>query len=398
MKRKRILFCETNVDGTIGGSYFSLLYLVEGLDKDRYEPLVVFYRENAMIPKFRETGAEIRVLSPPTPILLSRREGSHLNLPLRLVQKALNLVRFFLGRGVRLAVYLRQNRIDLVHLNNSVTRNHDWMLGTTLARVNCITHERGINDEYSELTRLFSRRLAVIICISNAVRERLEEQTVGRGNLVVIYNGVDPSKVSVKQAPSEIRRLYKIEADAPIVGIVGNIREWKGQHVVVSAIHALKGRYPRIRCLIVGDTARSDERYRDKLERLISEWDLSENVIFTEYQQDVPDYMNAMDVVIHASVRPEPFGRVLLEAMALAKPLIGSRSGAVPEIIEENNTGLMFEPGNADDLAQRIEVLLSDPEGARRMGKAGRRRLEEHFDIRRNVASTEALYERLLTN
>jgi glycosyltransferase involved in cell wall biosynthesis len=349
-----------------------------------------------MIRRFREIGVQTWILSPPMPLSLSRREGRYLNLPLRLVQKVLNLIKLFFARGISLAIYLRQNRIDCIHLNNSVTRNHDWMLGSMLASVKCITHERGINARYSHVTRFFARRVAAIICISNAVRERLEAKHVGGRNLFVVYNGLDPDRVVVTQRALHVRRLYQVEADAPIVGIVGNIREWKGQHVVAAAVHTLKKRHPRIRCLMVGDTSVHDQPYRERLEAQICQLGLEENIIFTGYQQNVADYMNAMDVVIHASVEPEPFGRVLLEAMALSKPLVGSRSGAVPEIIEDGKTGLTFKVGDPEELADCIHKLLSDRTAAARMGQAGRARLEREFHIRRNVESTEALYKDLL--
>ena len=106
--------------------------------------------------------------------------------------------------------------------------------------------------------------------------------------------------------------------------------------------------------------------------------------------------MNLMDVVIHASVLPEPFGRVLIEAMALKKPLIGARAGAVPEIIINNKTGLTFQPDNASNLASCIISLLKDPDLARNMGAEGYTRLIETFSIQSNVQKTTAIYDSIL--
>ena len=107
--------------------------------------------------------------------------------------------------------------------------------------------------------------------------------------------------------------------------------------------------------------------------------------------------MSALDVVLHTSIDPEPFGRVLIEAMALEKPLIGARAGAVPEIVEEGVTGLLFTPGDQNDLTDKVLTMLRGPTFARAMGQRGRERLEERFHINSNVRSTERLYDSILS-
>ena len=100
-----------------------------------------------------------------------------------------------------------------------------------------------------------------------------------------------------------------------------------------------------------------------------------------------------MDVAVHTSITPEPFGRVLLEAMAMHKPVVGSRDGAVPEIVVDGETGYTFEPGNPEPLAARILDLLEHPDRARAFGEAGYRRLVDEFHVDRNVERTMAVYQ-----
>src|SRR5262245_48901665 len=116
---QRILYVEGNVDGTIGGSYYSLLFLVAGLDRARYEPVVVFARDNGLVPRFRAAGAKLIVREPMPPLVLP---GA-----LRLAAKAVNLWRGMIAEPRRIAKLLRDERIALVHLNNSIIRNHTWM-------------------------------------------------------------------------------------------------------------------------------------------------------------------------------------------------------------------------------------------------------------------------------
>jgi glycosyltransferase involved in cell wall biosynthesis len=129
---------------------------------------------------------------------------------------------------------------------------------------------------------------------------------------------------------------------------------------------------------------------------LVSSLGLQNHVIFAGYHRNVPDILMMADVVVHASTRPEPFGRVILEAMACRKPVIGSRAGGVPEIIEDGCTGLMFPPGDHEALSAAILHLLTDRERAARMGEAGYRRLIDRFHVTRNVAATEQVYDRIL--
>jgi glycosyltransferase involved in cell wall biosynthesis len=103
-------------------------------------------------------------------------------------------------------------------------------------------------------------------------------------------------------------------------------------------------------------------------------------------------------VQVHASIAPEPFGRVLLEAMALEKPVVASGDGAVPEILVDGQTGYLFPPNDSDALAGKLSTLLGDPAMVESMGRAGRARLEAEFSITRNVAETQKLYDRLLAS
>lgn len=399
MLRKRILYCEGNTDSSVGGSHFSLFYLVEALDKSRYDPVVVFHRENRLIPMYREAGLDTRVFTIRQPF---RFPAKALNIPvlkglLRLLQAMANLWRMVLIPAIRCALYLRANRIDLVHLNNTIIRNHHWMLGATLAGAKCISHERGINERISRFSHLMTKRLAGIICISRAVRDNLVREGIDEDKLVVVHNALEVSRVLIKVDPLEIRRRHRIDPTSLVIGMVGNIKEWKGQDVVIRATARLRERWPGLRCLLVGDTALEDKYFEDRIRILVNELGVDANIIFTGYQASVADYMNAMDVVIHASITPEPFGRVLLEAMALKKPLIGANAGAVPEIIQHGETGMLSSPGDDQMLARYIEELLQNPSHARAMGEKGYQRLVQEFGIKSNVLGTQALYERIFS-
>lgn len=399
-RRINILYCEGNTDGTVGGSYFSLLYLVSGLDRRRYNPIVVFHNEHAILPRYHDAGITTLIVPAYRPITLASQPPaairSMVSPALKVAQKALNFANGFIGRGFRYARLLREHDIDVLHLNNSVIRNNDWMLGALLARIPCVTHERGINDHYPRLSRMFGRQLKAIICISGAVRDNLLKHAVGNDNLVTIYNGIDPATVSVDADRQTIFAEYDIAPDARVIGVVGNIKTWKGQETLIRALPAVLQDVPELVCLLVGATAESDRPYRDHLVGLARELGVERHLRFTGYQTNVANFMNAMEVVVHTSIEPEPFGRVLIEAMAMGKPVVGTRAGAVTEIVDEGKTGLTFPPGDAESLSGALRRLLMSREEADAMGRNGRARLEANFDIRANIRKTEALYESLL--
>lgn len=395
----RVVYCEGNIDGTIGGSYYSLLYLVKGLDRRRYEPLVVFHAENGLLSRFHEAGIETVVWPRVVPVTFAARLSPAWRLirgPLLIVQKAVNVLRGFVWQAVAEAIFLRRKGARMVHLNNSVLHNHDWMLAARLAGLPCVSHERGINDAYTSTARFWAKRLEAVVCISDAVRRQLEVHGLAHGNIVTIHNAFDPAEAKFQQSPSELRAAHAIPSDAPVLVMTGNLKAWKGQETVIRAMAQVRRAHPKVRCLLVGATSRLDQSFERAMRALVSEFGLDEHVLFVGFRENVADYMRMADVVIHASILPEPFGRVALEAMACRKPVIGSDAGGIPEIVENGATGYTFPPGDANRLAEAVNWMLDHPEEAALMGERGYIRLVEHFPISANVRATEHVYERLL--
>lgn len=389
----KVLYCETNVDGTVGGSYFSLLYLVKGLDRRRYEPLVLFYTEHRLLSAFHDAGIETMIWPKPPVLRLGAGPRTLLTPLTGLVRKAGNVVGGFLRPALARARFIRQRGIGIVHLNNSILYNHDWMLASRLAGSHCVSHERGINDVYPWMARVFGRRLDAVICISEAVRQNMIARGAGFSNLVTIHNGLNPSDMKRRTPPADLRLALGVPASAPVIVMVGNIKSWKGQETVVRAVARIRERMPQLRCVFVGDTAPGDAEYAKTLQALVTSLSLERNVIFAGVTPHVADYLDMSDLVVHASVLPEPFGRVVLEAMACRRPVVGSRGGAITEIVVDGETGLTFAPGDDGALADALGSLLNHPDRARACGERGYQRLLSEFHIDRNVEATQRLYD-----
>jgi glycosyltransferase involved in cell wall biosynthesis len=311
------------------------------------------------------------------------------------LQKSVNFVWFFLRPSVRYARFLKSKSIDIVHLNNSINTNHDWMLAARMARVRLVSHERGISENLSRSSRLLGGSADALVCISSKIRETLLRHGLSAEKAVVVHNGIDTQRVRPAQEPERLKSLLGIGTGDPVIGVVGNIKQWKGQETAVRATAILKRTWPGIRLLLVGG-ASEDDPYLAHLNKIIRELSVERNVIFTGFQENPADYINAMDVVVHASIEPEPFGRVNIEAMFLNKPVVSTNIGGPTEIFEDDRNGFLIDPGRPDLLAEKLSLLLSDPELRRRIGMRAHETVMERFTITRTVREIEGIYARLV--
>ena len=383
-KKIRIAYLEGNTDGTIGGSYYSMLYLVGSLDRSRIEPLVIFRNRNVLWSRFDQV-AEVRVVPERTPVS---------GMP-TVLRRGFNLAGFLL-MGIEQAMFLRRNRIQLLHLNNSVTKNHDWMLAALIAGIPCITHERGINTQVSRITKTLGSRLRAVLCISTAVRDAVMQSGISGIPLYVIHNGLDPSRIKPDCSAEQFRSIHRISSSRRVIGMIGNVKEWKGQEVVIRALPEIVSRYPDLLCLFVGSIAQADAQYERRLQQIIDDLGMREHVLFAGYCPNVANALNVMKIAIHASIAPEPFGRVLLEAMAMKKPVVASRDGAIPEIVAEGVTGFTFSPGNSVELVKRVLCLLEKESMIESFGEAGYHHLISNFSVMRNAERTVSIYESIM--
>lgn len=389
---KKILFIESNRDGTIGGSYYSLLYLVQGLDKNRYEPHVLFCQYNVLISEFRKVTPYVYIDNfGPSCSDPASSVSDYLKWPYRIIKQVI-------FKQIKLKKIIKKIKPDLVHLNNGYSGMHEWMLACYLNDIKVIAHDRGTRSPCSLRTRFFIRFLDAIISVSDSYKNNVLRQALKVKRLIRIYNGLDIEQVigKISQAGIDtIKDEFNLNNSSAVVGIIGNIDRWKGQLVVLKAIKEIKLRYPDIKCLFVGKVVMRAEQYKEELDRYIVDNDLDNNIIFTGPRDDVPNILSVLDVVIHGSIEPEPFGRVLLEGMAAGKPIVASNAGGPIEIIVDGETGLLVPMNDPQRMAEAITELLSDRKRALEMGRKGRQRLIEMFSIKDMIENIERTYDDL---
>ncbi len=246
------------------------------------------------------------------------------------------------------------------------------------------------------LLKQFSDR---IIVTSEAVAEMFGKD---RNTLPLrkIPNGVDLERYHPDNDGQYILEPLEISSTAPIVGIVARLDRWKGVDIFLRAISICKAKCPEAQYVIFGGEIEGSTEYAKKLYKLAADLHLNEIVHFAGWRygpEDMPKVYAALDIVILASTSPEPFGLVILEAMATAKPVIATNHGGPKEICIDQETALLIPPGDPEKLAEAILNLIQNPQNARRMGKAGRKRVETHYDHKLCVRSIESLYKELLS-
>jgi glycosyltransferase involved in cell wall biosynthesis len=231
-----------------------------------------------------------------------------------------------------------------------------------------------------------------LVVVSKAVEKRFNWLlSKNPEKVTVIHNGADIREFCPIISGDDVRSEFNLKHNVPVAGIVGNLLVWKGQEYFIRAASEVRKVIPSAMFLIVGDG-----ECRHDLERSSEKLGIRDKVIFTGRRIDIPTLMAAMNVIVHSSITPEPFARVILEAMAMGKPVIAMNEGGVPEVIEDGVNGISIPPKNASLMARKIIGLLSDRDKAKKMGQAARKRIEEHFSIEANVKKIQKEYLQIL--
>jgi glycosyltransferase involved in cell wall biosynthesis len=226
---------------------------------------------------------------------------------------------------------------------------------------------------------LFANRYATAIIANSAATERAFVQMGGTPSRVsVVHAGISPAPFeSVSNQWIDALRRQVATGATFLVGAFGRLCEWKGQHILIEALHLL----PDVHALVVGDALFGETHYALRLYEMASDPAVRDRVHFLGFRRDIPALMKAVDVVVHTSVAPEPFGRVLVEGMLAVRPVIATQAGGALEIVRHQTTGLLVPPGDAKALAESISRLRSDPELARSLAIAGNESAKARFSL-----------------
>ena len=380
----------------LGGGEKSLLELVSGLKERRefgYEPWVLLPKSTGpLIGELKRAGIDFDVEVMPEGVLkMSRAAGiENLNSAMRSSPEFLLYLR-------NIARILRRKKAVLIHTN--AVKCH--LLATALwpvVRRPILWHIRDIfaNGPTLSILRGFARFPQIHWVANSKATATSFNPAFTSGQ--VIWNGLDPLTYHPARSRGFARNLG-VSGDAPVVGIVGVLARWKGHPEFIELARRLVARGSSAHFVIVGDAIYDtvgETHYREELEKQVKEAGLTGRLSFTGFRSDVAEVMNGIDLLVHASIRPEPFGRVIVEAMACETPVVAVAAGGIPEIAESGKSALLYRAGDVDAKAEAVERMLGDADLRKRIAEEGRRVFLEKFTRDVYIQKVAGTYGKLL--
>jgi glycosyltransferase involved in cell wall biosynthesis len=294
--------------------------------------------------------------------------------------------------------FMRQRHIDLFYANCFQAFRLP-SLAARLAGIPTVWHKHVlVTRRRTSVTaldmRFYSWFASRIVAVSDAVRRSLCDLGISKRKIEVIPNGVKIVAADASAGAGLARAQLGVADSDRVVGAVTMLRPEKGLEYLLMALSQVLPAIPDLKAIIVGEASEPDRAYGENLSRLAMQLGLEGRVLFTGWMAEPLRIMSEFDVLALPSLR-EGFGRVLLEAMTLSKPVVASRVGGVPEIVADGVTGILVPPQDVGALALAITRLLTDPKLAREMGEAGRKRVEAQFALQLQVSRVERLIAEL---
>ncbi|WP_447972458.1 glycosyltransferase family 4 protein [Nitrospira sp. Kam-Ns4a] len=376
-----------------GGAAQNTLLTVLGHDRTRYEPLVVAGRPGRWSDQGGDAAAEenyrrLKQAGIRWQVVPSLTRAIH---PVKDLQTLWRLTALF-----------RQERPAIVHTHTSkagvVGRLAAWLAGVPVVVHTPHGHVfyghfgRAASQAFLVIERLLARRTTWLIALTEAERDEHLARKVGcPDRFAVIPSGIELDRFRrATAAPRRPPRGVALPPEAIVVGSVGWLTPVKGHRVLIEAAARLHRAHDRLHLLLVGSGA-----LRGELERLVERLGLRDRVHFLGHRDDVPACLAAMDLFVLPSLN-EGMGRALVEAMAAGRPVIASRVGGVPAIVEDGRTGRLVPPGDPAALAAALDDLLRHPDRARALGEAAARAIGERFGAAAMARAVEQVYEEAL--
>ena len=369
----------------VGGTERALTALLHGLPSERFDVHVICLSEfGPLEAEVRSTGAHLIDLG------YARRQQS--GNPWWRTAASLP------GVILRLARYLRQERIEILHTMIPACNIYGAVAGR-MAGVPHLCCSKLSLANYRESRCLLAvaenitdRWFQLVHCKSlGIVEDVIRREPIPRDRMRVIYNGINVEEYLSTDNREKPRTEFGAGPESFLLGVVANLNVYKGHADLIDAIGLCSETLPRLSCVFVG----RDDGIGVELQRRINAAQLQDRIRFVGPRTDVPAVMSALDCLVSAS-HEEGFSNVILEAMASALPVIATRVGGNPEAVDDKVTGLIVDPRNIAQMARAIQQLANDPQGACEMGERGRDRVRALFSHDAHISGMLGFYDELL--
>ena len=376
----KVLF--VNPGRELGGAEQSLLLLLDALRRHGVDPMVATFGDGPFSAALLERAVPVAYLSVPAAVRATSRYSDP---PSRF--ETLTLAARALPAVWELARIARAHQSALIHTNGIKAHLLGGLAGRMLLKP-VVWHVRDFPPEGANGVALSAAAKTLpklVFTNSDAVSAALRRRAAPRAPVVTLYNAVDLETFNPRRSGAKVRAELQIENGAPLVGMVAHLTPWKGHADFLRMARAVALQVSGVRFLVSGGPIYETEGhagYEESLRSQAAELGIADRVKFLGIRTDIPEIMAALDVLVHCPTAPEPFGRAVAEAMAAGKPVVAAREGGVPELVDDERTGLLVPVGDLTAFTAAVRRLLEDNGLRQRLGSAGRQRAEQMFDIK----------------
>ncbi len=355
--------------------------------------LNVNYKVYVLLPDSGSLSAELKAIIPADRILLNEDLYIFTRNSFRLKYIVSTLLRF-----IRNLIFIRKiilkYDIHIIHTNSGVVP-----APAMAARITARKHIWHIREWFGDFKRFWpfysayiTRFSDKVVCVSKTMADQFHEHK----KVMSIYNGFEIPRISAEVSIPEDLRQSLNQAEL-VLGCTSRIRLIrKGQEYLIEAIGIVSQRTRKnIQAILIGDYVPGYEWQKENITALIEKYQLEDRIHFLGHLTNPLPYYKLFDVFVLPSGEPEPFGGVIMEAMSLGLPVIGSNAGGTTEQIANNQNGYLFDNKNAEDLANKIELFLNDPSSIKLFGNCSRERIEKYFSLDLHEENILRLYEEI---
>ncbi|MGH9875241.1 MAG: glycosyltransferase family 4 protein [Pyrinomonadaceae bacterium] len=377
--RKTVVFVESAA--AMGGVQYSTLYLVRNLDPAQWRPIVVCPEEGDLTRACRDSGIEVHLVNQPRLWSTSFRVGTA-----RVPNPAAWAWDGWLIRRAQkqLRKFLVQCSADLV-VTKGLSAHFLGGLAARKSGTPCVWH---LQDFISERTFGIYRRafgLAArwlpeqIIVDGRTIAEQLPRSLQSR--ITVIHNGVDTNIFRPDLDGGKVRRELDIPADHLVIGHVGRITPWKGQHYLIEAFARIAGDYPNVTLLLIGSPVFDNDSYQRRLQNTVAQLGLEGRVKLPGYRHDIPNVLAAMDIFAFTSIEKDTSPLALLSAMSCGLPIVSFDIPGALELLASKDQFLLVPVEDVARLGSALANVIADERLRRRLGAAARRQATSEFNL-----------------
>lgn len=387
---QNILVVHNNND--LYGAEKVLLELLSRLDRSRFNPIVVLPTDTRHINRLSPELARLNIECCFIPLGVLRRKYFK---PQRLPRFGIEVL-----AGVwQLVKLIRQRKIALVHTNTNTV-----LSSALAARLTGVPHVWSIHELMVEpasvrnvLHYLIPRLSTRVVTVSKAVRDHmLKDAPKFQDRFAFVQGGIDVEPFLNATGRQRVRAEWGVRDEEVLIGMAGRVTRWKGQSVFIQAARIIAQRHPQVKFVAVGGVFDTEKFYMERFQQEVREAGLADQFIINDFRSDMPDVFAAYDIFVLPSTLPEPFGLVVIEAMAAGKPVVATAPGGPSETVAEGETGYLVPPSDPQAIAEALEKFLANPQDRASAGAAGRSRACKFFSLPRYVKEFEDLYASLI--